>query len=294
MNFLDFIWLIPLFPLAGAALMLLFGKMLDPQPPSAVAPAEGVEHVHDEHDHGHGHDHSHAHDHDHSHDHGHDGHHHAAGTRMLVKLICPGMVLLSFIFSLGAVVQLSSLPERTHQVIQFTWLAGLPFHMANGHLATFTADWGFLLDPLSSVMILVVTGIGFLIHVYSTGYMEHDQGYYRFFGYMNLFVFFMLMLVLANNYTLLFVGWEGVGLCSYLLIGFYFHKKSAGDAGKKAFIVNRIGDAGVILGILLMLSVIGSVRFVDVNNTLRAGMFAPETHFGILSAMALLLFIGAT
>ena len=115
-------------------------------------------------------------------------------------------------------------------------------------------DWGFLLDPLSSVMILVVTGIGFLIHVYSTGYMAHDNGYYRFFGYLNLFVFFMLMLVLANNYVLLFVGWEGVGLCSYLLIGFYFHKKSAGDAGKKAFIVNRVGDAGFIIGMLLLLS----------------------------------------
>ena len=101
-------------------------------------------------------------------------------------------------------------------------------------------------------MILVVTGIGFLIHVYSVGYMAHDNGYYRFFGYLNLFVFFMLMLVLANNYALLFVGWEGVGLCSYLLIGFYFHKKSAGDAGKKAFIVNRVGDAGFILGMLLM------------------------------------------
>jgi NADH-quinone oxidoreductase subunit L len=294
MNFLDFIWLIPLFPLAGAALMLLFGKMLDPQPPSAVALAEGVEHVHDEHDHGHGHDHSHAHDHDHSHDHGHDGHHHAAGTRMLVKLICPGMVLLSFIFSLGAVVQLSSLPERTHQVIQFTWLAGLPFHMANGHLATFSADWGFLLDPLSSVMILVVTGIGFLIHVYSTGYMEHDQGYYRFFGYLNLFVFFMLMLVLANNYTLLFVGWEGVGLCSYLLIGFYFHKKSAGDAGKKAFIVNRVGDAGFILGMLMLLSLVGTVRFTDVNAAIRSGGFHPEVAWGSLSWIALGLFIGAT
>ena len=126
--------------------------------------------------------------------------------------------------------------------------------MANGQLATFTLDWGFLLDPLSSVMILVVTGIGFLIHVYATGYMDHDNGYYRFFGYLNLFVFFMLMLVLANNYALLFVGWEGVGLCSYLLIGFYIHKKSAGDAGKKAFIVNRVGDAGFILGMLLMMS----------------------------------------
>jgi len=214
---------------------------------------------------------------------------------MLISLFCPGTVLLSFIFSVGAVIQLAALPERTHQVIQFTWLAALPFHMADGRLATLTADWGFLLDPLSAVMILVVTGIGFLIHVYSVGYMAHDNGYYRFFGYLNLFVFFMLMLVLANNYALLFVGWEGVGLCSYLLIGFYFHKKSAGDAGKKAFIVNRVGDAGFILGMLLMFSVLGTVKFVDVNQILRSGQFHAETAgFGVLSAMALLLFIGAT
>ncbi|MBM3774646.1 MAG: NADH-quinone oxidoreductase subunit L, partial [Acidobacteria bacterium] len=187
------------------------------------------------------------------------------------------------------------LPEKTYQLIQFTWLAGLPFHAADGRLATLTADWGFLLDPLSAVMILVVTGIGFLIHVYSTGYMAHDQGYYRFFGYLNLFVFFMLMLVLANNYALLFVGWEGVGLSSYLLIGFYFHKKSAGDAAKKAFVVNRVGDAAFLLGMLLMFAVFGSVRFLDVNAALRGGSFAAETAgFGILSAMALLLFIGAT
>jgi NADH-quinone oxidoreductase subunit L len=144
-------------------------------------------------------------------------------------------------------------------------------------------------------MILVVTGVGFLIHVYSIGYMAHDGGYYRFFGYLNLFVFFMLMLVLANNYALLFVGWEGVGLCSYLLIGFYFHKKSAADAGKKAFVMNRIGDAGFLLGILLMLSTLGSVRFLDVNQALASGRFHPEiAGFGVLSAMALLLFIGAT
>src|SRR5262249_61708048 len=133
----------------------------------------------------------------------------------------------------------------------------------DGRLATLTAEWGFLLDPLSAVMILVVTGIGFLIHVYSVGYMAHDNGYYRFFGYLNLFVFFMLMLVLANNYALLFVGWEGVGLCSYLLIGFYFHKKIAGDAGQKAFVVNRVGDAGSVLGMLLMLLLLCSLPFTD-------------------------------
>ena len=311
MNFLDLIWLIPLFPLGGAALMLLFGKKLDPQPPSDVAVAPGVEpvyehghghdhtHPHDhshphDHDHGHDHGHTHSHDHDHDHDHGH-GHHHDSPLRNLIKIICPGMVLLSFLVSAGAVWQLSQQPERMHQIVQFTWIAGLPFHMASGQLANFQVDWGFFLDPLSSVMILVVTGIGFLIHVYATGYMAHDNGYYRFFGYFNLFIFFMLMLVLANNYALLFVGWEGVGLCSYLLIGFYFHKKSAGDAGKKAFIVNRVGDAGFVLGMLLMLSVLGTVKFTDVNAVLRSGQFHPEIGgFGVLSAIALLMFFGAT
>ncbi len=290
MNFLDLIWLIPLFPLAGAVLMLFIGKLLDPQPPSAVAAAPGLEHTHDAHDHGHAHDHTHSHGGDHVHD-----RQHGAPLKFLINLLCPGMVLLSFLLSAGAVWQLAGKAQRVHQVIQFTWLAGLPFHMMDGRLATFSADWGFLLDPLSAVMILVVTGVGFLIHVYSVGYMAHDNGYYRFFGYMNLFVFFMLMLVLANNYTLLFVGWEGVGLCSYLLIGFYFHKQSAADAGKKAFIVNRVGDAGFILGMLLMFSLLGTVRFLDVNAALRDGHFQAETGgFGVLSAIALLFFIGAT
>ena len=286
--FLDLIWLIPLFPLCGALLMLLFGRLLDPQPASDVAVAPGVEHTHGEHDHDHGHGDSHSHDHSHH-------HHHGSPLKVLVSLICPGMVLISFLLSVGAVWQLAQKPERVRELIQFRWLAGLPFHMMDGRLATFSADWGFLLDPLSAVMILVVTGIGLLIHVYSIGYMAHDNGYYRFFGYMNLFIFFMLMLVLANNYTLLFVGWEGVGLCSYLLIGFYFHKKSAADAGKKAFIVNRVGDAGFILGMLLMFSVLGTVRFLDVNAALRSGQFHAETAgFGVLSAIALLFFIGAT
>src|SRR5205085_7832385 len=129
-------------------------------------------------DHSHDHDHGHSHDHDHGHDH----HHHGSPLKTLIKFICPGMILMSFLLSVGAVWQLSSQPERTKQLIQFTWIAGLPFHMANGQLATFSIDWGFLLDPLSSVMILVVTGIGFLIHVYATGYMDHDNGFYRFFG----------------------------------------------------------------------------------------------------------------
>ncbi|MGE5488678.1 MAG: NADH-quinone oxidoreductase subunit L [bacterium] len=287
MDFLNSIWLIPLFPLAGALVMLLLGRRFDPQGRSDVAEAPGLESVPDEEQHaghqsllGSGT----------AHDAGHE--HHSPAARAIISILCPGTVLLSFIFSLGAVIQLAATSEKVHEVIKFTWLAGLPFITQNGALARFAADFGFLLDPLSSVMILVVTGIGFLIHVYSVGYMGHEGGYYRFFGYLNLFVFFMLMLVLANNYALMFVGWEGVGLCSYLLIGFYFHKKSAGDAGKKAFIVNRIGDAGFILGMLLTFAVVGSVRFLDVNAALAH--MQPEATFGVLSAIALLLFIGAT
>ena len=304
MNFLETIWLIPLFPLLGAALMLLFGKILDPQAKSDVAVAPGVEPIFEHgHDHGHDHDHGHAHDHGHDHDHvdtpgglSHQhGQHHHSPLKFLIDLICPGMILLSFLFSAGAVWQLAQQAHRVREVIQFSWIAGLPFHMSNGHMASFQMDWGFLLDPLSSVMILVVTGIGFLIHVYSTGYMAHDGGYYRFFGYLNLFVFFMLMLVLANNYVLLFVGWEGVGLCSYLLIGFYFHKKSAADAGKKAFIVNRVGDAGFIIGMLLLLSTLGTLRFTDVNAALRSAAFTPEVAgIGTLTIVSLCLFFGAT
>jgi len=303
-NFLETIWLIPLFPLLGAALMLLFGKILDPQAKSDVAVAPGVEPIFEHgHDHGHDHDHGHAHDHGHDHDHvdrpgglSHQhGQHHRSPLKFLIDLICPGMILLSFLFSAGAVWQLAQQAHRVREVIQFSWIAGLPFHMSNGHMASFQMDWGFLLDPLSSVMILVVTGIGFLIHVYSTGYMAHDGGYYRFFGYLNLFVFFMLMLVLANNYVLLFVGWEGVGLCSYLLIGFYFHKKSAADAGKKAFIVNRVGDAGFIIGMLLLLSTLGTLRFTDVNAALRSAAFTPEVAgIGTLTIVSLCLFFGAT
>jgi len=164
MNFLDQIWLIPLFPLFGALVMLLFGSRLDPQPDSEVSVAPGLEHTHDEQDHGHSHGHAHTHEHPAANDPP-----HGSPWKVIISLLCPGTVLLSFIFSVGAVSQLAVLPDRAHQVIQFTWLAGLPFHMADGRLATLTAEWGFLLDPLSAVMILVVTGIGFLIHVYSVG-----------------------------------------------------------------------------------------------------------------------------
>jgi NADH-quinone oxidoreductase subunit L len=133
--------------------------------------------------------------------------------------------------------------------------------------------------------------VGMLIHIYSVGYMAHEGGYYRFFGYLNLFMFSMLTLVLANNYVLLFVGWEGVGLCSYLLIGFYFHRKSASDAANKAFIVNRIGDAGFLLGMFTLVWYLGSFRFIDINTAARSGHFAIGDP--ILTAAALLLFVGA-
>jgi NADH-quinone oxidoreductase subunit L len=157
-------------------------------------------------------------------------------------------------------------------------------------------NWAFLLDPLSAVMILVVTGIGFLIHVYSTGYMHEEDGFYRFFAYLNLFMFSMLTLVLGSNYLMMFIGWEGVGLCSYLLIGYYFHKKSAGDASKKAFVVNRIGDWGLSIGVMLIFVWFGSIEFKTVGEKVREGVMSGAFHVGdpIFIIIALALFIGAT
>ena len=212
----------------------------------------------------------------------------------IVSALCVGSVGLSFLFSLGAFFQLIAKPEgeRLATKILFEWIPAGPYHMLDGRLAHFVADWGFQIDPLSAVMILVVTGVGFLIHVYSTGYMAHEGGYYRFFGYLNLFMFAMLILVLANNLLLLFVGWEGVGTCSYLLIGFYFHRKSASDAGKKAFIVNRVGDAGFLLGIFLTSALLGTIRFTEIGPALAAGHF--KMGDPLITAIALLFFVGAT
>jgi len=255
--FLEHLWLIPLFPLITAALMLLIGRRL---------------------------------------------------PNIAVSVLCVGSVGLSFLCALGAVLQLVSVDpdHRVAQQILFEWLTPGAMHLSNGTLTPFVADWGYLLDPLSCVMVLVVTGVGFLIHFYSIGYMGHEGGYYRFFGYMNLFMFSMLTLVLANNLVLMFVGWEGVGLCSYLLIGFYFLRKSATDAGNKAFIVNRIGDAGFILGILLIAMTLGTVRFTSeglsgvaassgilqsLHRVLEAHVLAPGAP--VLTAIALLLFVGA-
>jgi NADH-quinone oxidoreductase subunit L len=155
-------------------------------------------------------------------------------------------------------------------------------------------DVAFRLDPLAAVMLLVITGIGSLIHIYSTAYMhdETDSEFARYFSYLNLFAAFMLVLVLGANFPVLFVGWEGVGLCSYLLIGFWFKKKSASDAGKKAFVVNRIGDYAFILGMLALFAQFGTLDFQGV--AARVAALPPETGFGIVSVATLLLFIGAT
>ena len=222
--FLAHIWLIPLFPLAGAAAMFFFGRRL---------PKAGV------------------------------------------NIVCCGSVFLSMCYAFGAIAQLIARPvaQRVVEVICFDWVPAGAMHTFSGHLVNFNAQWGMLLDPLSCVMLFVVTGVGFLIHVYSTGYMAHEGGYYRFFGYLNLFMFSMLTLVLANNLLLLFVGWEGVGLCSYLLIGFYFLRRSASDAGKKAFIVNRIGDSGFLLGLFIVVGTLGTIRFTEIGPAIVAGNF---------------------
>ncbi|HET8892307.1 MAG TPA: NADH-quinone oxidoreductase subunit L [Candidatus Angelobacter sp.] len=160
---------------------------------------------------------------------------------------------------------------------------------------TFSAPFGFYLDQLSMIMVLVVTGVGFLIHIYSVGYMGHEGGYYRFFSYLNLFMFFMLTLVLANNYLLMFVGWEGVGLASYLLIGFFFLKDSAANAGKKAFIVNRIGDFAFLIGMFLLIQHFGTLDFGgDQGVFAQISKFAPEAGWGWITITALCLMFGAT
>src|ERR1700704_2778534 len=251
MLFLDHIWLIPRLPAFGAIVMFYFGRKLQ---------------------------------------------------KATVSAVCAGAIVVAFVFACGAVWQYAnwdSTPENLHrpyQTVLYTWLGTdtghLTYVLHDGKTtAPLQADVGFLLDPLSSIWLLFVTGVGMLIHIYSIGYMAHEGGYYRFFGYLNLFMFSMLTLILANNYVLMFVGWEGVGLCSYLLIGFYFHRQSASDAANKAFIVNRIGDAGFLLGMFFIAWYFGSLRFTDVTRLAHSGHFAIGDP--VITAATLLLFVGA-
>ncbi|MFZ0730989.1 MAG: NADH-quinone oxidoreductase subunit L [Candidatus Sulfotelmatobacter sp.] len=248
MLFLDHIWIIPLLPAIGAAIMFFFGRKL---------------------------------------------------TKQSVSAVCVGAVVLTFAFACGTVLQYNGWAEvhnhQPYQNILYTWLGTDTGHLNylthDGTPAAFQADAGFLIDPLSSIWLLFVTGVGMLIHIYSIGYMAYEGGYYRFFGYLNLFMFSMLTLILANNYALMFVGWEGVGLCSYLLIGFYFQRKSASNAANKAFIVNRVGDAGFLLGMFFIAWYMGSLRYTDVIAAAHSGRFAIGDP--IITAATLLLFVGA-
>jgi NADH-quinone oxidoreductase subunit L len=240
MEFLDFIWLVPLLPALGALIQLLGGRKL---------------------------------------------------SNRAVSLISVGLPGLSFIWAVGCFLQLLLLKGTPFTKILYTWLPAGAFRLTDGSLAQLSIDVGFQLDALSAVMMLVVTGVGFLIHFYSIAYMGHEGGYYRFFGYLNLFMFSMLILVLADNYLMMFVGWEGVGLCSYLLIGFYFHRQAASDAGKKAFVVNRVGDAGFLLGVMLIAVTFGSLNFLEVTEAARSGRFGVGD--AAITAICILLFIGA-
>jgi NADH-quinone oxidoreductase subunit L len=172
----------------------------------------------------------------------------------------------------------------------YTWVPSGVGHVQGNLLANFAIDFAFRIDPLSCTMLLIVTCIGFLIHIYATGYMAHEKGYTRFFTYLNLFMFMMLLLVLGANYIVMFVGWEGVGLCSYLLIGFYYDKNFAADAGKKAFITNRIGDFGFVLGIFLIFNTFGTA---DYGKVFALASLQPHAYTGVATAICLLLFVGA-
>jgi NADH-quinone oxidoreductase subunit L len=259
---MKFVFLIPLFPLLG----FLFNFLV------------GVRALRRARDEGHGHG------------------HHAHGVHVpppgYIGFVAAGAVFLSFVVALIAVVAAHGAAEHTLVETLWTWIPGGAAPTAHGPLP-FTVDWAYQVDPLSAVMLLVVTFVGFFIHVYSIGYMGHDPGYARYMAYLNLFMFAMLTLVLGANYAVLFVGWEGVGLCSYLLIGFWFEKQSATNAGMKAFIVNRIGDAGFALGMFLIFTTFGSLDFRTVMEH-AAQMPVEWAWGGTLTVIALSLFVGAT
>jgi NADH-quinone oxidoreductase subunit L len=232
---LEYLWIVPLLPLLGAAINGLFG---------------------------------------------------AKWPNKIVNIAAIGSTGLSFLAALEAVREFFDSGQVLFRKEFFTWITA----------GNFRAGFDLQMDQLTVVMVLVVTGVGWLIHIYATGYMAHEGGYYRFFSYLNLFMFFMLILVLAANYVLLFVGWEGVGLSSYLLIGFYFLKKSAADAGKKAFIVNRIGDFGFMLGMFLLFRAFHTLDFqaIFTSSTLQGWPVELSGHLGTLTFACLLLFMGAT
>ena len=199
-------------------------------------------------------------------------------SKGIIGFIGSLLVLISFGLSLAAFFQIKSTGNPIN-VTYFDWINAGPVHV----------PFAFLIDQLSSIMLLIITGVGFLIHLYSIGYMHHDKGFGKFFAYLNLFVFFMLLLVLGSNYIIMFIGWEGVGLCSYLLIGFWYTNPNYADAAKKAFIMNRIGDLGFLLAVFLMIYAFGTLEFA----TLFPKVAALKVGAAPLTVITILLFVGA-
>ncbi|MHB8839990.1 MAG: NADH-quinone oxidoreductase subunit L, partial [Gemmatimonadaceae bacterium] len=269
------VWLLPLLPFLGflinGALAMLGVAKIGPSDPSA--------------DNGHGHGGASGHEDAHApHDaHGHDAHGHPPRHKFapIVSLVGPGVLVATFLLATAIFFAMRGV-EMEHPYIQtlFSWMP----------VGDLNLNATILLDPLSMVMVMVVTGVGMLIHIFSVGYMQDDPGYPRYFAYLNLFVFFMLVLVLAGSYPLMFVGWEGVGLCSYLLIGFWFSEKANADAGKKAFVVNRIGDFGFLIAMLLMFANFGTLDILGVAEKASALPMGGV----IATAIALFLFLGCT
>jgi NADH-quinone oxidoreductase subunit L len=267
-------WLLPVFPLLG----FFLNGALSLVPKARIGPAD-PDMGHDGHD---GHDAGAA---------GHADPHHATGDDShavarapyagLVSIIGPGMILLSFILAVGMFVAMRG-ADMSAPFIQHYW-EWIP-------VGDLKLDFAFQLDQLSMLMVLIVTGVSTLIHIFSIGYMGDDPGFARFFSYLNLFVFFMLLLVLANNYALLYVGWEGVSLCSYLLVGFWFSDQVNADAGKKAFLVNRIGDVGLLLGMFLLFANLGTLDFTSVAAA------TGNLQFGgaLVTTICLFFFFGCT
>ncbi len=267
-----FAWLIPVLPLVGFALNGLISLRAAGHPGPADPSAAG--HGHDGHAATQGHD-----------PHGHDDAHHAARhpAAGLVSIIGPGVLALTFGLALLVFNAMRGAGEAMHAPYVLTLFEWMPA----GKLAI---DVAFQLDQLSMVMILIITGIGTLIHIFSVGYMQDDPGYPRYFAYLNLFIFFMLLLVMGSSYPLMFVGWEGVGLCSYLLIGFWFSEKANADAGKKAFIVNRIGDFGFLVAMFLMFANFGTLSFAGVEAASAQAVMGGA----LVTTICLFLFLGAT
>ncbi|TKC01938.1 NADH-quinone oxidoreductase subunit L [Pedobacter cryotolerans] len=200
-------------------------------------------------------------------------------SKSLVGIIGSGVILASFVLSIAMFFELGSGAQKQFTVDLFDWISA----------GTLYIPLSFLYDPLSAIMLLIITGVGFLIHIYSVGYMHDDAGFAKFFAYLNLFIFFMLILVLGSNYIVMFIGWEGVGLCSYLLIGFWYTNSNYASAAKKAFVMNRIGDLGFLLGVFLIFTTFGSVEFARIFP--QAAAMMPGA--GVITLITILLFIGA-